>query len=41
MKTEAVTGVLLPQAKECLKLLEAERGRQGPRLSPPEGAWHC
>lgn len=36
MKTEAGIGVMLPYAKECLWLLEAERGRKRQRQTVRE-----
>lgn len=35
LKTEAKTGAMRPQAKECLGSLEAGRGKAG-SLQPPE-----
>ena len=39
VKTEAEIGVLLPQVRGCLELLET--GRKDFLIEPSEGAWPC
>ena len=39
MKMEVENGILLAQAKECVELREAGRGKNDPPLQVSHGAW--
>lgn len=41
MKTEAKVGVMLSEAKECLKTPGSGRDKEASTLGPSEGVWVC
>ena len=41
VKTEAETGVMVPQTKKCQEPPKLEETRKDSSLEPSEGAWPC